>query len=151
MSIQSQRRFNTMVLNILIVDDSEVMRKVIRRIMNLSGFELGIVMEAEHGEEALTVLDENWIDVVISDINMPVMSGIELLKRIKATESMASTPVIVVSTEGRSERIEEIMNLGASGFITKPFNPEDIRSVISDALGVELNGKFTEEFEDSDF
>ncbi|MFC1552574.1 response regulator [Candidatus Latescibacterota bacterium] len=140
-----------MVLNILIVDDSEVMRKVIRRIMSLSGFELGVVMEAEHGEEALSVLNDNWIDVVISDINMPVMNGIELLKKMKETESMASTPVIVVSTEGRSERIEEIMNLGAAGFITKPFNPEDIRGVISEALGVESNGENSEEFEDSDF
>jgi len=140
-----------MVLNILIVDDSEVMRKVIRRIMSLSGFELGIVMEAEHGEEALSVLSDNWIDVVISDINMPVMNGIELLKKMKETESMSSTPVIVVSTEGRSERIEEIMNLGAAGFITKPFNPEDIRSVICEALGVEADGDYSEESEDSDF
>ncbi len=58
-----------MALNVLIVDDSEVMRRVIRRIMTLSGFEFGMILEAEHGEKALSVLDENWVDVVISDIN----------------------------------------------------------------------------------
>ncbi|MFC1490088.1 response regulator [Candidatus Latescibacterota bacterium] len=140
-----------MVLNILIVDDSEIMRKVIRRIVSLSGFELGEVYEAENGEEALKVLNDNWIDVVLSDINMPVMNGIELLKTMKKTEGISDTPVIVVSTEGRSEKIEEIMNLGAAGFITKPFKPEDIRSVISEALGVEADGDNSEEFEDSDF
>lgn len=140
-----------MVLNILIVDDSEVMRKVIRRIVNLSGFEIGMVFEAEHGEEALKVLNDNWIDVVISDINMPVMNGIELLKKIKESDTISDTPVIVVSTEGRSERIEEIMKLGAAGFITKPFNPEEIRGIICEALGVEADGNNSEEFEDSDF
>ena len=92
-----------MAFNILIVDDSEIMRKVIRRIINLSGFELGDVYEAEHGEEALKLLNENWVDVVISDINMPVMNGIELLKTIKKNKSILDTPVIFVSTEGRSE------------------------------------------------
>ena len=140
-----------MALNVLIVDDSEVMRSVIRRIVNLSGFELGMVLEAEHGEKALSVLDENWIDVVISDINMPVMGGIELLKKMKNIESLSDIPVIIVSTEGRTERIDEILKLGASGFITKPFKPEDIRCVISDEFGVKTDGSYSEEPEDSDF
>ncbi len=140
-----------MALNVLIVDDSEVMSRVIQRIVSLSGFELGMVLEAEHGEKALSILDENWIDVVISDINMPVMNGIDMLKKMKATQSLSDIPVIIVSTEGRSDRIDEILAIGAAGFITKLFKPEYIRGVISDALGVEVDGSYVEESEDSDF
>ena len=140
-----------MSLNVLIVDDSEVMRKIIRRTVNLSGFEIGMVFEAEDGEKALGMLHENWIDVVISDINMPVMNGVELLKKMKTIDSLSDIPVIIVSTEGRSERVEGILKLGAAGFITKPFKPEDIRCVIIDTLGVKTDGSYSEEPEDSDF
>ena len=140
-----------MALNVLIVDDSEVMRRVIKRIVNLSGFELGTILEAGHGKEALAVLDDNWVDVVLSDINMPVMDGVEMLKTMKTTPSLTDIPVIMVSTEGRTDRIDEILAIGAAGFITKPFKPEDIRCVISDALGVEADGSYAEESEDSDF
>ncbi len=140
-----------MALNVLIVDDSEVMRKVIKRVVNLSGFELGEVFEAENGEKALSTLDENWIDIVISDINMPVMDGIEMLEKLKANEALSDIPVIIVSTEGRNERIEDILAKGAAGFITKPFKPEDIRCLISDTLGVDTDGSYSEESEDSDF
>ena len=140
-----------MALNVLIVDDSEVMRKVIGRVVRLSGFDLGDIYEAENGESALSVLDENWVDVVLSDINMPVMDGVELLKRMKGSELLSNIPFIMISTEGRSERIEEVLAIGAAGYITKPFKPEDIRNVIHEALGVNINGTFTEEPEDSDF
>ena len=140
-----------MAFNVLIVDDSEVMRKVIGRVVRLSGFDLGDIYEAENGESALSVLDENWVDVVLSDINMPVMDGVELLKRMKGSELLTDIPVIMISTEGRSERIEDILAIGAAGYITKPFKPEDIRNVIHESLGVDINGTFTEEPEDSDF
>lgn len=140
-----------MAFNILIVDDSEVMRSVIRRVVKLSGFDLGSVYEADHGESALKVLDENWIDVVLTDINMPVMDGVELLRRMKANEILAAIPVIMVSTEGRSKRIEEILEIGAAGYITKPFKPEDIRNLISEALGVDIDGTFADGPEESDF
>ncbi len=140
-----------MAFNILIVDDSDVMRSVIKRVVNLAGLDVGEIFEADNGQTALSVLDENWIDVVLSDINMPVMDGVELLKHIKRNDACCDTPVIMVSTEGRSSRIEEIMGIGASGYITKPFKPEDIRQVMSTALGVNLDGQFAEEPEDSDF
>lgn len=140
-----------MALNVIIVDDSEVMRSVIHRILILSGFELGTVHEAENGEQAYELLDSHWIDVVLTDIHMPVMTGEELLERMKENEALADIPVIVISTEGRSDHIDAILARGAAGYITKPFKPEDIRLVISDSLGVEPDGSFAEEPEDSDF
>ena len=140
-----------MSLNVLIVDDSLAMRKFIRRVLNLSGFELGEVSEAEDGEKALTVLDTKCIDVVLTDLYMPVMDGIELLKKMKSSEILSAIPVIIISTEGRNQRIEEILAMGANGFISKPFKPEDIRSVFSKALGVDFNGHIAGEPEDSDF
>ncbi|MBN1292677.1 MAG: response regulator [Candidatus Latescibacteria bacterium] len=140
-----------MPLNVLIVDDSDVMRKVVKRVLGLSGFEIGSVLEAANGDEALMVLVDTPIDLVLSDVNMPVMDGVELLKAMKAERRFADIPVIIISTEGRSERINEILGYGADGYITKPFKPEDIRRVIQDALGVEADGTFVEEPEDSDF
>ena len=140
-----------MSFNVLIVDDSDVMRKVIRRVVNLSGLDLGDIFEASNGQEALEAMEDQWVDIVLSDINMPVMNGIDLLQRMQEDETMAGTPVIMVTTEGRSERIDEILGLGARGYITKPFKPEDIRNVISQALGVNLDGDNVEEPEDSDF
>lgn len=140
-----------MAFNILIVDDSEVMRSVICRVIKLSGFDVGAVYEADNGENALNILDNNWVDIVLSDINMPVMDGVELLKRIKKSDMFSDVPVVIISTEGRSSRIEEIMKIGAAGYITKPFKPEDIRDILSESLGVDVDGTFADEPEDSDF
>jgi len=140
-----------MAFNMLIVDDSDVMRKVVRRVITLSGIDVGSVYEADNGESALKVLDENWVDVVLSDINMPVMDGVELLKKIKSTDILSDIPVIMVTTEGRSARIEELREIGASGYITKPFKPEDLRAVMCEALGVSIDEQHIEESEDDDF
>jgi two-component system, chemotaxis family, chemotaxis protein CheY len=140
-----------MILNVLIVDDSEVMRSILKRVLKLSGFDLGEIYEAGDGQEALSKLEQYWIDIVLSDINMPVMNGVELLKKIKESDEYFKIPVIIVSTEGRNEKIEEILRLGAAGYITKPFKPEDIRNTICKSLGVEINGNLAQEPEDSDF
>ena len=105
-----------MSLNVLIVDDSSVMRSVVKKVLNVSGFELGEVYDAADGQQALEKLDEHWIDVVLTDINMPVMDGFELLRRIKADDALKSIPVVIISTEVRDEKIEEILGLGASGY-----------------------------------
>jgi two-component system chemotaxis response regulator CheY len=140
-----------MAFNILIVDDSEVMRSVISRVVKLSGFDVGAVYEADNGENALKILDTNWVDIVLSDINMPVMDGVELLKRIKESDMFSDVPVVIISTEGRSNRIEDIMEIGASGYITKPFKPEEIRDILCESLGVDVDGTLADEPEDSDF
>ena len=140
-----------MALKVLIVDDSDVMRKVVKRVLGLSGFEIETIYEAGNGDEALMLIVNNDVDIVLTDVNMPVMDGIELLKTMKSDDRFSSLPVVIISTEGRSDRIHNILQLGAAGYITKPFKPEDIRIVIQNALGVEIDGSNVEEPEDSDF
>ncbi len=140
-----------MSFNFLVVDDSEVMRKVIKKVIRMSGVEIGDVIEAENGKEALDVLDDNWVDIVVSDINMPEMDGYELIQSMRMDDALAGIPVIVISTEARQEKIDEIMAAGANGFLTKPFKPEDIRDLVCETLGVEFDERFNEEAEGSDF
>ena len=115
-----------MAFNVLLVDDSPSMRKVIRRVLMLSGFEVGSCLEAGDGIEALQMLDEAWIDVVVTDINMPNMNGEELVVRMAADPMRSSIPVLVVSTDRSDERLARMMSLGARGYVTKPFLPETL-------------------------
>lgn len=119
-----------MALNILVVDDSDVIRAMIVRTLGLAQLPLGQIRHASNGREALEVLAENWIDLVLADINMPVMTGAEMIREMRAREGTASVPVIVVSTEGATERIEELKREGVAAWIRKPFTPEEIRDVV---------------------
>ena len=123
-----------MALNILVVEDSSVMRTIIIKTLRLSQLPLGDVHEASNGQEALKVLDGNWIDLVLADINMPVMDGEEMINRLRQNPATVDLPVIVVSTEGSETRKEGIMQKGA-GFVHKPFTPEILRDAILKALG----------------
>ena len=124
-----------MPYNILIVDDSFPMRAVIKKIIRASGFDVGTFFEASSGREAMTILDEQWLDVVLSDYNMPDMNGLEMLERMKANDMLKDIPVIMVTTEGSRERIEAFMDTGADAYIQKPFTPEQIRSQLCQLLG----------------
>ncbi|MDD5169809.1 MAG: response regulator [Syntrophales bacterium] len=139
-----------MTFNILIVDDSYSMRSVIRKIISLSGFKVDQCFEAENGREALDVLSNNWVDVIISDINMPEMNGIEFIKQLKQDNLFKEIPVIFVTTEGSRERILEAKQAGAGGFLKKPFLPEELRKLICDLVGLSNDGKYAEESADSD-
>jgi two-component system chemotaxis response regulator CheY len=123
-----------MALNILVVEDSSVMRAIIIKTLRLSQLPLGDVHEANNGQEALKVLDGNWIDLVLLDINMPVMDGEEMINRLRQNPATADLPVIVVSTEGSETRKEALMQKGA-GFVHKPFTPERLRDAILRSLG----------------
>lgn len=125
-----------MAINVLIVDDSGVMRAMILKTITLSGLPLGEVHQAANGQEGLDVLDRHWIDLVIADINMPVMSGEEMINRMRAQPSLKAIPIIVVSTEGSSARIERLEGLGVR-FVHKPFSPELIRDTLREVLGME--------------
>ncbi|MDI9571096.1 MAG: response regulator [Pseudomonadota bacterium] len=144
-----------MSCNVLIVDDSLSMRSVIRKIITLSRFDVGAFHEAANGREALETLASTWIDVVITDINMPDMNGIELMQAMIKDELYRNIPVVVVTTEANRERIEEAARLGARGFLKKPFLPEELRRVLQSALGLEKHGDYQEkdvmEGEDLDF
>lgn len=123
-----------MAFNVLLVDDSETMRAMIRRVIMLSGFEAENVYEAGNGREALRVLDENWVDLVLSDIHMPEMDGLELLRHLSRDPVLSRLPVIMVTSEGSEEPLREAMALGARACIQKPFTPERVRQVLLQQL-----------------
>lgn len=124
-------------MNVLVVDDSDIIRRMILKTLDLAGLPLDLTLEASNGREALEVLEDEWIDVVIADLNMPVMDGMELLRTMRDSAAHRSTPVIVVSTEGASTRLAALRDMGVSTFVRKPFTPEQIRDAVSalDAIG----------------
>jgi two-component system chemotaxis response regulator CheY len=123
-----------MALNILVVDDSSVMRAIIIKTLHLSQLPMGEVHEAANGQEALKVLDGNWIDLALVDINMPVMDGEEMINRLRQNPATSDLPIIIVSTEGSESRKEVLMRNGAK-FVHKPFTPETLRDAILRTLG----------------
>lgn len=125
-----------MSLRLLVVDDSRAMRGLIRRVISLSGLDVNECLEAGDGIEALEILTREWVDVVIADINMPRMNGEELVRRLAEMGIIASVPVIIVSTDGTSVRKKRLMEMGAKGYLIKPFAPEMLRDEIERVLGV---------------
>lgn len=115
-----------MAFRVLIVDDSPVMRKYIRKVMDLSGMELGECFNAGNGQEALGVLKETWVDIVLTDINMPVMNGEELMQEISCDPLLSTIPVVVISTDRSETRWERMRALGAKDYVTKPLFPETL-------------------------
>ncbi len=125
-----------MAYRLLIVDDSPAMRTFVRRVVELSGFDLAACFEASNGQEALDLLRQEWVDAILTDINMPTLDGEEFLKRVSADELLRAIPVIVVSTDATQKRIERLLALGARGYVTKPFLPETLRAQLEETLGV---------------
>ncbi len=123
-----------MSYRVLIVDDSPAMRTFIRRVMESSGFELASCYEAGNGEEALALLCTEWVDVILTDINMPVVDGEEFLRRLSREDLLRSVPVVVISTDATKHRAERMFALGARGYVTKPFRPEDLRAELERTL-----------------
>lgn len=124
-------------MNVLIVDDSPVMRSFIKRVLLASGLETQEPFQAGNGREALEQLRGNPVDLVLCDINMPEMDGAEFLRQAREDEALHVPPVIVVSTDARLDRVKQMLDLGALGYVTKPFAPEVLRSEIERVL--ELN------------
>jgi two-component system, chemotaxis family, chemotaxis protein CheY len=124
-----------MAYRVLITDDSPAMRSFVRRVIELSGFELSHCFEAGDGEEALSVLRSEWVDAILTDINMPGVDGEELLRRLAADEMLRSIPAVVISTDATEKRISRLLSLGARGYVTKPFRPETLRAELERILG----------------
>lgn len=124
-----------MVLNVLVVDDSNVMRAMIIKTMRMSGLPLGKILQAANGQEGLEALRRHWIDLVVVDINMPVMNGEEMLDHMRENPEMKDLPVVVISTEGSEARIERLLHKGAM-FIHKPFSPETIRDTVKKIIEI---------------
>lgn len=115
-----------MAIEILVVDDSAVMRKMIIKTINLCGLDIANIFEADNGKEGLKVLQNEKVDLLFADINMPVMDGVEMLNEVRQQEGINDLPVLIISTESNKERIEDIVRQGA-GFVHKPFTPEKLR------------------------
>ncbi|MEM1416719.1 MAG: response regulator [Myxococcota bacterium] len=122
-----------MSLDVLVVDDSPVMRRMVKRNLDLTGFELGKVREAKNGRDALDKLSEGVVDLALVDVNMPVMNGIELIKAMKNDARLQAVPVVVVSSEASNQRTAEFADMGV-GYVRKPFTPEELVEAIIGAL-----------------
>jgi two-component system chemotaxis response regulator CheY len=120
--------------NVLIVDDSQTMRKVIRKSVGLSGLPLGECWEAGNGEEALNFLGSHSIDVILTDFNMPGMNGLEMIRELQKNEKHGRIPVVLITTHSHDWVIQEALSLGVKGFIRKPFHPEAIRDLLSQVM-----------------
>ncbi len=125
--------------DVLIVDDSATMRQMIKKAMSMADLDVGVLHEATNGIEALAVLADNQVGVMLVDINMPTMNGVQLLTRVKENASLAGIPIVIISTEGSQQRISELEDLGATGYIRKPFQPEKLRAILEPILGVTEN------------
>ena len=124
-----------MAYNILVVDDSLTMRSVIKKTIRASGFKAGQLLNASNGKEALDILKEEWIDLVFTDYNMPGMNGMELIVEMKKDELLKAVPVVMITTEGSRQRVNEFMEKGAVAYIKKPFTPEEIRHKLKLIIG----------------
>ena len=114
-------------LRTLIVDDSAVMRKIVQRALRQAGFAIGEVLEAGNGFEALDVLRHQTVDLVLSDMNMPVMDGLEFMRQLGSVENARGVPVLMITTEGSESHVMEAISCGAAGYIRKPFTPDQMK------------------------
>lgn len=124
-----------MAFNILIVDDSKTIRSVIKKTLQIAEVPMGKLYEASNGEEGLALMKAHWVDIVFADINMPVMTGIEMIEKMVQDDLLAKTPVVIISTEGSKTRIEELFKMGVRAYIRKPITPEILRTVVKDVMG----------------
>src|SRR5262245_53416137 len=117
----------SMPLDVLIVDDSAAIRKILQRVLRQADVILGEIFEAGDGVEALAALREKKIGLVLSDINMPNMDGLQLLSQIRGNAEFKNLPVLMITTEGSQNKVMEAVNLGATGYVRKPFTADQIK------------------------
>jgi len=123
-------------IKVLIVDDSAVMRKIVERALRQGGLDLGEVLEAGNGAEALIAVRKGGLDLILSDINMPVMDGLEFLRSLAAEDLAKGVPVVMITTEGSESRVVEALSAGARGYLRKPFTPEQVKERVAPLVGV---------------
>ena len=133
-----------MAYNILIVDDSSTVRGMVKKVLDLTQVPIGKMVEAKDGQQALEILETQWIDLILADLNMPRMTGREMVDIISVTRKFSKIPVIVISSEGNESIIEELKNKGVKEIIRKPFEPGFLRKTLRNALGM-LNDRDEDE------
>ncbi len=114
-------------IRVLIVDDSAVMRKIVERTLRQGGIDLDTVAEAGNGEEGLAVLRQQAVDLILCDINMPGMDGLEMLKQMQVEKLARQVPVVMITTESSESHVRTALLNGAQAYIRKPFTPEQIQ------------------------
>ncbi len=122
------------VLDVLIVDDSAAIRKILQRVLRQTDLPVGTVYEAADGVEALDALKKQKVGLVLSDINMPNMDGLEFLTHLRAEPAWQKLPVVMVSTEGTHAKVLEAVERGASGYVRKPFTADQIKEKLAGLL-----------------
>jgi len=123
-----------MAYNILIVDDSATVRSMVRKTLRLAGVDTGEVFEAPNGRAALETLQQQWVDLVVTDLNMPEMTGLELVEQMHDHPDLKHLPVVVISAEGNRARQEQLTARPGTTFVRKPFTPELVREAIEYVL-----------------
>jgi two-component system, chemotaxis family, chemotaxis protein CheY len=118
----------------LIVDDSSVMRKIVERSLRQAGINISQVFEAGNGAEALGALRDNKVDLILCDINMPVMDGLEFVKQLATVENAKGVPVVMITTEGSEAHVVQALSAGARGYIRKPFTPDQVKEHVLPVL-----------------
>jgi two-component system chemotaxis response regulator CheY len=111
----------------LIIDDSSVMRKIVERSLRQAGIELSEVLEAGNGTEALAILEQKKPDLILSDINMPTMTGLEFVRHPQQRSNLKDVPVVMITTEASESHVVEALSYGAKGYIRKPFTPDQVK------------------------
>ena len=122
-------------MRVLIVDDSSVMRKIVERSLRQAGINIALVLEAANGVEALGVLNRGKVDLILCDINMPVMDGLDFVKQLSAVNNAKGTPVVMITTEGSETHVAQALSAGARGYIRKPFTPDQVKEHVLPLLG----------------
>ena len=124
----------TAPLDVLIVDDSAAIRKILQRVLRQTDLNLGEIKEAGDGTEAVEILKDRTFGLILSDINMPQMDGLQLLARIKEMGHLKSVPVIMITTEGGQGKVMEAVQLGATGYVRKPFTADQIKEKLAGVI-----------------
>jgi two-component system chemotaxis response regulator CheY len=120
--------------HVLVVDDSAAIRKILQRVLRQTGMAIGEIYEAGDGQEALAVLAERPVHLVLSDINMPKMDGLQLLASLKGAANWRNIPVVMITTEGGEAKVSEAVKLGAAGYVRKPFTADQIKEKLTGLL-----------------
>jgi two-component system chemotaxis response regulator CheY len=118
----------------MVVDDSAAIRKILQRVLRQTGMAIRSIHEAGDGQEALELLKTQPINLVLTDINMPKMDGIQLLAAMKATPRWHHIPVVMITTEGGESKVSEAVRLGAAGYVRKPFTADQIKEKLAGIL-----------------
>jgi len=127
-------------MRVLIVDDSSVMRKIVERSLRQAGLEPMTVFEAGSGVEGLEVLGSQQVHLILSDINMPSMDGLEFLRQIRAQNLAEGVPVVMITTESSEEHVRQAIVTGAQGYIRKPFTAEQVKERVLPLVAAVFGG-----------